>query len=272
MTLAHLSDDDLVALADASLAEDQAADARAHLEGCAACAARADAHQRLQRALRTLAPPADSARAHAVARTALAASTPTLGQQLARWSQSMTGRFAFAGAAACAVTVLVVGVPASDEAPGDVFTARGDQREQPSAELQLFAVDGASATPSPLTDHAVLAGRGAALAVRVSLLPASEASAVAVFAQDATGRVTWLAPTWEGSQEAPACLAVDRLPVVIAPGLAVTLPAAVGPLKTGLVIARGAACTLPPLDAHLESKTPLPPGVSIVPGPTLQLR
>jgi hypothetical protein len=43
-------------------------------------------------------------------------------------------------------------------------------------------------------------------------------------------------------------------------------------LRTGLVIARGAGCTLALLDAHLESKASLPLGVTIVPGPTLQLR
>jgi hypothetical protein len=280
MTLAHLSDDELVALTDASLAEDAADAARRHLDGCAACAARADAHAGLQRDLRTLALPPDPARAHDVARVALAARRPPTGiERLRRWAQTIaTGRWAFAGAAAAAAVVLVVLRPATlDEE--SVFTARGEAGHQPQRdrhwhELQVFAVlvDDPHAAPTPLRDGAIVASGGTALAVRVSLLPASGAVAVAVFAQDATGRVTWLAPAWEATQEAPACLAVDKLPALIAPAVAVALPAAVGPLRTGLIVARGGACTLPPLDAHLEAAAPLPSGVIVVPGPTLQLR
>jgi hypothetical protein len=104
------------------------------------------------------------------------------------------------------------------------------------------------------------------------LLPASEASAIAVFAQDASGRVTWLAPTWEAATDPPACLRVDRLPAVIAPDVAVALDAPLGPLRTGLVVVHGSQCALSLIDAHLEAKAPLPPGITIVHGPSLQLR
>jgi hypothetical protein len=272
MTPTHLNDDELLALADASLAEDVAAAARDHLVACTACAARATAHATLLQRLSGLALATDVARAESVARMALDASRrPGLWQRVERQLRHLSiGRVAFAGVACAGLLLVLPSTESRPDADGAGFRARGGAGAL--QDLQIFAVDvdDPDARPSPLRDGAIVSG-ATGLAVAVNLLPASAAVAVAVFAQETSGRVTWLAPAWDPSQPAPACIPVDRLPTRIAPPVAVAPPPATGALRTGLIISRG-ACALAPLDAHLETGAPLPPDVTIVRGPTLQLR
>jgi len=272
MTQAHLNDDDLVALADGSLAEDDAAAARDHVERCDACAVRADAHQRLQQTLRTMKEPPDETRATAIARAALTAHRPSFGERFKGVAELMSaGRLAVVGAL-CVLAVVVGRLGGGDAPAEDEFVARGAPSETHLLQVFQSATNALGAPRTLLVDGAIVAADALALSVKVSLLPASGARAIAVFAQDATGRVTWLAPTWQAADESPTCLAVDRLPAVLTPAVGVTLDAPVGPLRTGLVIALDSACSLSNVDAHLEGRGPLPVGLSIMPGPTIELR
>lgn len=91
------------------------------------------------------------------------------------------------------------------------------------------------------------------LSVDVNALPADAPRAIAVWATDSAGAVTWLRPTWTDPLHPPPC---ERLSAQASSSPATTgveFNAPAGPLRISFVVRAPDACDLPGLDDKLET-------------------
>jgi hypothetical protein len=237
MRIHERDEEDLAKLADGTLDEARAIEVRATLEANPAWAAAFEELLQARRRLRALPP----ARPDLAARVLERIDAPRRRPRLAPWLAAPV-------IAAALVALVMVGAPAEQD---DGWVARGDARPNVAVlvragEPPVRVLDGAT-LPGPLR-----------LAVDVHALPADAPRAIAVWARDVHGAVTWLRPAWTDANRPPSCERLPESAAVLPATMSVEVDAAPGPLTIGYVVASPERCDVRRLDAALERDGGLP--------------
>lgn len=104
------------------------------------------------------------------------------------------------------------------------------------------------------------AGHTLPLQVQLAALPSDDARFIAIYARDATGRITWLLPEWTDAAASPRCVELPRKASTTSSQVIALDGLPAGALDVVLVQS-ARPCAIPALDQALEADKPLEDGV-----------
>jgi hypothetical protein len=240
----HPDDVQLAALLDGECAQNEAAAFREHLLACQDCTSRVEHLRRLTRQLRE-APARD---VDLVKRITQALDQPPRSTRLlTRWALASS----LAAATAAVLFMAWPRAPHDNPSPDSdaEWHTRGGEQFPRSVHFKIYQNGDRT---RGIGSGDIIRARTLALAVQIDHLPSRHPRYVALYAREATGKVTWLFPAWTAAEQPPSCSLLSNEAGVLTPSSGVAFDPAPGPIEVGLLVSK-TACLVSDLDSRLEN-------------------